>query len=341
VYERLLRPLLFRLSADQAHEVARIGLRFPLIWRALTSRTSDPRLRTDLAGIRLSSPVGLAPGFDKNADLLPALDNLGFGYLVVGSITRQPRFGNPFPRLVRYPDRLAIANSMGLPNHGLDAALEALRSARSLTTPVIASVAGLTADDLLFAARAVEPHVAAVEIGLVCPNTTETERLEERRIFETLAEGLAGSIGKPVFVKLPPFHSPADRDRVLGMVDVCATAGLRGVSLSGTRPVEEPRLGMKRGSLAGRPVFDDSLRIVREVAERSAGRLVLKASGGVFSGADALAMLEAGASAVEVYSAFIYRGWDVAGLIAGELATLLRERGIVSLAGLRRQAVAS
>jgi dihydroorotate dehydrogenase len=181
-------------------------------------------------------------------------------------------------------------------------------------------VAGFSAEELLEAARQLEACVAAVEIGLVCPNTTETERLEEQRIFARLAEGLATTLGsKPVFVKLPPHHTPEDRQRVFGMLDLWMELGLHGVSVSGTRQVVEPRLGAGKGSLAGRPVFADTLRIVQDVAERAAGRLAIKAAGGVFSGADASRLLEAGATTVEVYSAFIYRGWDVAGALNREL----------------------
>jgi dihydroorotate dehydrogenase len=339
-YETVLRPLLFKLSADRAHELARLSLRVaPPVWRVLgiDARIDDQRLATELAGIRLSSPIGLAPGFDKNAEMLPSLAQLGFGYLVVGSITREPRFGNPFPRLVRYPDRLSIANSMGLPNRGLAEAVRLLRLPRPPDCPpVIASVAGFSSDELLDAAAAVEPHVAAVEIGLVCPNTTETERLEELRIFTALSEGLVRRLTKPVFIKLPPHHSDADRERIRKMVDVCSRVGIHGVSVSGTRPVVEPGLGMGKGSLAGRDVFEDALRIVRDVVSDTRGNgLVVRAAGGIFSGQDALRALEAGAATVEVYSAFIYRGWGVAGALKRELYQALVQRGIASVRDLR------
>src|SRR6266542_975524 len=145
LYRSFLRPLLFRLSSDRAHELARLALGVPALWKVLgrSARFADARLETDLAGLRLANPVGLAPGFDKDAALLPGLSQLGFGYIVVGSITREPRYGNPFPRLVRYPERLSIANSMGLPNRGLAEAIRLLIAARR-SCPVIASVAGLS-----------------------------------------------------------------------------------------------------------------------------------------------------------------------------------------------------
>jgi dihydroorotate dehydrogenase len=337
-YESLLRPLLFRLSPDRSHALARAALRVPAMWRVLggAGRVVDRRLETELAGLKLANPIGLAPGFDKNAELVPSLRHLGFGYLVVGSITPEARAGNPFPRLVRYPEMGAIANSMGMPNRGL---AEAVRLLRALppphrACPVIASVAGFSHEELLKAAEAVEPHVSAVEIGLVCPNTTESERMDEQRIFNALVEGLARSVTprKPVFVKLPPHHSDVDRERVFKMLDACLRVGIQGVSVSGTRPIVEPRLGLGKGSLAGRAVFGDSVRITREVIAHVRGGLAVKSAGGVFNGADALIMLQAGASTVELYSGFIYRGWDVAGKINRELLQLLGPRGVRDLA---------
>jgi dihydroorotate dehydrogenase len=334
-YESLVRPLLFRLSADQAHDLARWSLRAaPPVWSVLgaSARREDPRLATRLGELPLANPIGLAPGFDKNAEMLPSLAQLGFGYLVVGSITPEPRSGNPFPRLVRYPERWSVANSMGLPNRGLAEAVRALRRPRPANwPPIIGSVAGFSSQELVDAAAAIEPCVAAVEIGLVCPNTTETERLEELRIFSALAEGLVQRVRKPLFIKMPPHHSDVDRERIFRMLDVCTRVGVHGVSLSGTRPVVEPGLGMGRGSLAGRDVFEDSLRIVRDVVGYARGQLVVRAAGGIFTGEHALRMLEAGAASVEVYSAFIYRGWGVAGDLKHELARALSLRDIATV----------
>jgi dihydroorotate dehydrogenase len=335
----LVRSALFRVRADRAHDLARLALRAPAPFRYLgrSLRVRDPRLRTRLAGIALPNPVGLAPGFDKDGDLLPSLQPFGFGYLVIGSLTAEPRPGNPRPRLVRYPDRLSLANSMGLPNRGIEAAVRALRARPVTGTTVLASVAGFSADSVLAGVAAIEPHVAAVEVGLVCPNSSESERMRELEMVSDLVSGLGRRRTKPVFVKLPPHHTPEDRDRVVKMVDLCIGAGLDGVSVNGGRPVVEPGLATGRGSLAGRDTFADALRIVGEVAEHSAGRLLIRASGGVFSGRDAALMLGAGATTVAVYSSFVYRGWRVAQLINRELLEILTRQGLPSVASLGRE----
>jgi dihydroorotate dehydrogenase len=333
-----LRPALFRLPPDRAHDLARLALRVPAVGRLLgrsARRVRDPRLAIDLAGIPLASPVGLAPGFDKDGDLLPGLQHLGFGYVVIGSLTPEPRPGNPRPRLVRYPDRLSVANSMGLPNRGVDAGVRRLRARPIHRTTVLASVAGFSVETILASVAAIEPRVAAVEVGLICPNSSESERLRELELVGDLVAGLGRRRRKPVFVKLPPYHTAEERGRVMAMVDLCTGAGIDGVSLNGGRPVAEPRLAVGRGSLAGRDTFPDALRIVGEVAERAAGRLVIRASGGVFTGEDAARMLRAGATTVEVYTALVYRGWAVAGLINRGLVEILDREGLPSVAALR------
>lgn len=331
-YAALLRPLLFRLPADTAHDLGRLALRSPIPWRILGGAPpADPRLATELAGLSLVSPIGLAPGFDKSGDLVPALSELGFGYLVVGSITPLPRRGNPRPRLFRYPDRESLTNCMGMPNRGLNAALELLARPRNRSCPVIAAVAGTTVDEVVAAAAAVEPLVDAVEIGLVCRHSPETFEMAELPTVSAILDGVGRRKRKPVFVKIPPHHTAAERERTLSIVDRCLDAGIDGLSVSGTRQVPEPRLSMGAGGLAGRATTEDALRILDDVATRAAGRLAIKASGGVFRGADALRFLAAGATTVELYSAFIYRGPRVARVVAGELATELTARGIRSV----------
>jgi dihydroorotate dehydrogenase (fumarate)/dihydroorotate dehydrogenase len=288
-------------------------------------------LRTDLGGLALRTPIGLAPGFDKSGDLVPGLARLGFGYVMVGSITTAPRAGNPKPRLVRYPDRASVANCMGMPNDGLAEAVRYLSRTRPAGCRVIAAVAGFSVEELLTAASTIEPYVDAVEIGLVCRHTPETFEMAELPAFVAIAEGIARQKTKPTFAKLPPHHTSAELARTLSMVDVCLSGGFDGLSLSGTRQIPEPRLSMGQGGLAGRATNVDARRILSDVARRADGRLAIKASVGVFDGRDALAFLELGATAVELYSSFIYRGWTVARKIARELIDQLDQRGIANV----------
>jgi dihydroorotate dehydrogenase (fumarate)/dihydroorotate dehydrogenase len=336
LYEDALRQVLFRLSADTAHDLGKLALRSPLA-RIVADRGSiDERLRTDLAGLEVRNPIGLAPGFDKSGDLVPGLARLGFGFIGVGSITIEPRTGNPRPWLHRYPSRQSVANCMGMPNPGLDATIRILARPRPSGTPVIAGVAGFNVDDLLTAAARIEPYVDAVEIGLVCRHTPETFDMAELPTFVAIAEGMARQKTKPAFAKLPPHHTPAERARTLSMVDVCLSGGFDGISLNGTRAILAPALSMGRGGLAGRATTDDALRILDDVAGRAGGRLAIKAAGGVFDGRDAFRFLEHGATAVELYSGFVYRGWAVARKIARELIAELDTRHLARVGDIQR-----
>ncbi len=331
-YQHLVRPLLFRLTAEQAHTVARRAMRVSWPLRVLgAGGEDDPRLRVDLAGIQLSNPVGLAPGFDKDGRLLASLESLGFGYAVVGSVTEQARPGNPRPRLVRYPHRLSLANAMGLPNEGAQVTAAGLAAHRPRRMAALVSVAGPSAESIVAAARIVAPWAVGLEVGLVCPNSSETERMAELAMLDDLLAGLMTQVRVPVFVKLPPHRGDDERRHVFRMLDACIQGGIAGVSLSGSRRVAEPGLGVGAGSLSGRETFADAYRIVSDVAAQAGGRLVIRASGGVWSGDDALAMMRAGASTVEVYTAFIYQGWRTAGSIKSRLVELLDRSGRASL----------
>src|SRR5262249_2956154 len=189
-------------------------------------------------------------------------------------------------------------------------------------------------ESILAGVLALEPLVAATEVGLICPNTSESERLRELELVGQLVAELGRQCRKPVFVKLPPHHTADDRARVMAMLDLCVGAGIDGVSVNGGRHVVEPGLAVGRGSLAGRDTHLDALRIVGDVAERAAGRLVIRASGGVFTGEDAARMLRAGATTVEVYTAFIFQGWRVAGLIMRGLLEVLDREGLARVAEL-------
>lgn len=340
VYGSMVRPLLFRLPADRAHDLAQAAFAWTLPWKLLGRQVESPRLATDLAGLRLENPIGLAPGFDKNGTLISSVDRLGFGYLVIGSITRHPRAGNPRPRMTRYPERLSLGNNLGLPSAGLDQVLRTLRSTPRPRAKIIASVTGFSADELLEAAQAVEPYVDAVELGLVCPNTTESHRMGELDIFTEVAEGVMRTKKKPVFVRLPPYHSEAERERTFALLDVCLRVGIEGVSTNGRSRVLDDRLPGGEGSISGRATFDDALRIVSDIARHAGGDITIRASGGIFSGDDAARMLEAGAHSVEVYSSLIYRGPGVATRMSRELVEVLERADLADVGALRSRSVA-
>jgi dihydroorotate dehydrogenase (fumarate)/dihydroorotate dehydrogenase len=226
-------------------------------------------------------------------------------------------------------------NSLGLPSLGIAAAVRILGGTGRLPVPVIASVAGFSPTELIELAAQIEPVVDGVEIGLVCPNSTEAERMRELDMFDEVARGVAAQRRKPTYIKVPSPHDPETATNVREMVRRSADLGLDGVSVSGSRSIPIPGFPAGRGSIAGRPVFDDALRIARDVAGWTAGRISVRAAGGVFDADGAAALLEAGADAIELYSAFVFRGPAVATEINRGLVAELDRRSLGSIAGLR------
>lgn len=328
VYESLVRPALFCLSPDLTHSIAHLALHPILPWRMLGASAGlavdDPVLETRFAGVDLANPVGLAAGFDKDCELIDALSWLGFGFLTVGSIMPQPRPGHPYPRLVRYAETQSLADSMGLPSRGLGYCVERLKHRGRRRVPVFANIGGFSAEEIATSLFAVEPFVDAVEISLMCPNVPRAgERFDDVGLLREIVGRTQGR-RKPAIVRVP--NDTARSEQLAELIECCVESGIDGIKVAGGSPISESRLGTKQGTLHGPAVFDTALDNVTRAAKLARGRIPIKANGGVRSGGDVLAMLRAGATCVDLYSAFIYQGWSVVRRINLELASLLRQR---------------
>jgi len=311
-YERFLRPVLFRLPGEVAHDLGKLTLRTSLPWRWIGRglRVGDARLRTQVGGLELVNPIGVSAGLDKNASALPGLMHLGFGAVTVGSILPDRRPGNPKPRLIRYPEQESLLNCYGLPSLGLAACVANLRRPRAATgTKVIANIDAPTVELYLRSYEAVQDHVDAVELGLQCPNNRDDSgEMHEPRNFERLLKGVAARKRKPVIVKMAFYVTEAERQNRLGLVEMAAQHGMDAVVIPGIYKKEDARVSLGIGATSGRVTFARNLATVRDAVDAARGRIAVKSNGGVFSGADALAALSAGAVAIDVLSAVVNRG---------------------------------
>ena len=213
LYRALVRPLLFTLPAETAQGMAERLLGIAPLWRTLSPllHGDSLRLRTDLSGISLASPIGLAAGFDKDFRVLTALSALGFGYLTGGTVTLGARPGNPKPRMARDVPREALLNSLGFPGKGAEPAVQRMRR-YSARTPLVASIAGTEIDDVVACHRSVEPHAAAVEVNISSPNTAGLRAFHDPAVLTELLAPIKSAASKPLFVKLPPHaNSPEAR----------------------------------------------------------------------------------------------------------------------------------
>ena len=336
LYRALARPLLFALPAETAHAVVETALGATPVWRIaapVLSRDSL-RLRTALCGLELSSPIGLAAGFDKNFSSSAALAHLGFGYLSAGTVTLEPRDGNPGPRLVRDPDAWALINSMGFPNPGAERAVRRLRR-YAAPPPLVASVSGTAVEDVVACHRKVAPHAAAVEINISSPNTAGLRVFHDPQVLAELLSALGRGSDWPLFVKLPPYPDSAEgRRAAMALAGACADAGIEGLTLANSRPVRDDRLAVGSGGLSGGPLIADTLRMVREVRSELGAGMAINACGGILEGGHALQALLAGASTVQIYTALVYRGPAAVGAIKREMLEAMDTAGVEDVASL-------
>jgi len=327
-YRAVARPLFFALPPEASHRLAHrlLGLRLP--WDRLGGVARDPGLRTSIAGLEVENPIGLAAGFDKTGARADALGRLGFGYVVAGTFTRRPRAGNPKPRIARDRDLASLVNAMGLPNPGAEVAAATLARARR-PAPVLASIADEAIGDATECHALLEPHVDAIELNASCPNVSwGRDRDNEAHLSELLVA--LSSRRRPLFVKLPPFATPVEREVVLALARIAVDGGADGLTCSNTRPVVDRRLATGVGGLSGRALIDGTVANVRDVVEATRDAVPVNACGGVASPGQAWACLRAGARTVQVYTGLIYRGPGIVGELTSGLARELRARADVA-----------
>ncbi|UFP92970.1 quinone-dependent dihydroorotate dehydrogenase [Gloeobacter morelensis] len=327
---RLVRPLLFRADPEDAHHRA-LGA---LAWAAEQPWAGrldsvfgcpDPRLAVKLWGLSFANPLGLAAGFDKNAEALGAWEHLGFGFAEVGTVTRHAQPGNPRPRLFRLPADRAAINRMGFNNDGADALASRLAGRRwgipiginlgkSKVTPLEQA-----SDDYLYSFERLYGLGDYFVVNVSSPNTPGLRELQQAdRLGEILARlQFANSESKPLLVKIAPDLSWEAIDAV---VDLCGEHRLAGVIATNTTIA---RTGLKSdiqamGGLSGAPLRTRSTAVIAHIWKRTEGRLPIVGVGGIFSGEDAWEKIAHGASLLQVYTGWIYEGpWMVRRILAG------------------------
>lgn len=310
-YARLLRPLLFLLPPEPAHNLARRALARRQPWSALYGggSTSDSRLATRLGELSLANPIGLSAGLDKNAEMLPGLGQFGFGYIVVGGVLPRPHRGNPRPRVRRIRQSESLINCYGLPSAGAARVAENLARAAPFPQPVVANIDADATEDYVRSLRVLEGLVDAVEVHTGCPNN-DADSGEFRSLdpFRRLMDAVTAASSVPVFVKLTASRDPRRREQSLRLAECGLDYGVRAFTLPGTWDEPDPRLSLGRGHVSGRITLPDTIEVVRDLYRVVGARAAVKASGGISSADDAFRVIEAGATTVEILTSVIYRG---------------------------------
>ena len=321
----LLRPLLFKLDPEAAHHISLSGLQALEGLGPLNPlRSPSSGAAREVMGIRFPNPVGLAAGLDKDGIAINGLGALGFGFIEIGTVTPRAQPGNPKPRLFRLPEAEAIINRMGFNNEGVDALIARVRAARyqgilginigkNKDTPVEEAL-----EDYRIGLQKVYQDATYITVNISSPNTPGLRSLQSGAQLEALVGGLmrereqlAHQHGKvvPIAVKIAPDLEPAEVEAIADcLVRFSVDAVIATNTTSSREGVSHLPHGMEAGGLSGRPVLEASTAIVESLARQLSGRVPIIACGGIFSVEDAQRKLDAGASLIQIYSGFIYRG---------------------------------
>ena len=332
-----------RLPAETAHNMTLKALRAGL--GPVSSLNADPALSVNVGGLSLPNPVGLAPGFDKNADVPKAMLRAGFGFVECGTVTPRPQIGNPKPRLFRLTEDEAVINRMGFNNKGLDVFEQRLKE-RNIDHGIVGANLGANKDS----EDRVKDYVTGLNrlwgladyftINISSPNTPGLRDLQGEtaldellgRLQEARAQLTAEGVSKPLFLKVAP---DLDFSQIARVVEQSRAYGMNAIIVSNTttdRPdtLKSAHAG-QTGGLSGAPLFERSTAILKEFADAADGRIDLIGVGGISSGLEAYHKIRAGAKAVQLYSALVYAGPGLVLDIRKDMLARLKADGFNSL----------
>ena len=329
MYKHILRPILFRFNPETAHNLTLSAIamlrHIPFaqsIVRALYKRES-PSLEKEVFGIKFPNPVGLAGGLDKNGEFYNDMANFGFGFVEIGSLTPQPQDGNPKPRCFRVPQDKAIINRFGINNKGVRNAVEHLKKNKPEVI-VAANISKNTASINEDAAKDYESAFALLYdfvdmfvVNVSCPNVVGLTSLQDITFLSEIVDKLLNlrmyyDEYRPILLKASPELAKEQLDDI---IDYCLRSGIDGIvagnttrSRDGLTISQEKIEKIGNGGMSGAPVHKKNLELVRYIHTKTEGKLPIVGVGGIMSEKEAKAMIEAGASLVEIYTGFIYEG---------------------------------
>jgi len=337
MFYSLLRPLIALLDAEQAHRMAILGLK---AWPMGGQAKADGPLVTTVAGLHFPNPLGMAAGFDKDAEVPDALLGVGFGFAEVGSITPLPQAGNPRPRLFRLTEDRAVINRMGFNNGGAEAAVA--RLARRKGRPGIVGInVGANKDsadrlaDYATMTRLMAPLASYLAVNISSPNTPGLRALQDESALTALLDGVIearGPKGPPIFLKVAPDLEPADIDAIARIAIEQKLGALIVSNTTISRPPLQSAHAGETGGLSGAPLRDLAQQRLRDFRQATGGAIPLVGVGGIASAEDAWARIRAGASLVQLYSAMAFEGPGIARRITRGLEELMRREGFTTIA---------
>lgn len=342
LYKKIIRPVLFQFDPEWIHHIIvwklRTLFKIPGLKRIVSRfyTVNNPGLEKNVFGLVFKNPVGIAAGFDKNAEAFEALSAFGFGFIEIGTVTPKPQPGNPKPRLFRLAADKGLINRMGFNNHGLDAAVKKLRK-RPANLIIGGNIGKNTATPN---SQAVDDYVTNFEglfdvvdyfvVNVSCPNISDLKELQDQdALLEILSRiqkiNKARPSPKPVLLKVSPDLNNQQLDEVIEIVDKTGIDGVVATNTTITRNSLEHDVTTAemagKGGMSGQPIRDRSTEVIRYLAQKSGKAFPIIGVGGIMTPQDALEKLEAGADLVQVYTGFVYEGPSIARRINKLLVT--------------------
>lgn len=327
---------LHRIDPERAHRLSLLAMKAGMV--PLPGPITTDRLATTIAGMTLTNPLGLAAGYDKDAEVVDALTQAGFGFVEVGAVTPLPQPGNPRPRLFRLTEDRAVINRFGFNNQGMEAAAARLRRRdRNRPVPVGLNLGANKdstdrAGDFVRVLECCGPLIDFATVNVSSPNTENLRDMQGAAALRALLDRVleareAMDKYTPVFLKIAP---DLEGDEIEAIVEVARAVRLDGIIATNTtldrQGLKSPNKSEK-GGLSGPPLFEKSTRVLARLSALTAGNLPLIGVGGIASAADAYAKIRAGASAVQLYSALVYDGLSLVENILTGLDALLARDG--------------
>ena len=329
MYKLIIRPILFLISPEKIHEIlvksVRLIHRFPLFPWLLRKIfcLENPQLGKEFLGLRFKNPVGLAAGFDKNAEFYNEFGSFGFGFIETGTITPRPQPGNPKPRSFRLPKDKALINRMGINNHGVDAAVKLLKNrkpglivggniGKNTDTPNEKAI-----DDFVYCFEKLYDVVDYFVVNISCPNTGEIDKLQDQDVMfgilkEIVERRALKLLKKPVLLKISPDLNFVQIDEALSIIQKLNIDGVVAtnttVKRDGLQTNKQQVDLISNGGLSGTPLSNRSTEVIRYISQKTGGKLPIIGVGGIMTVKDAHEKLQAGAGLIQVYTGFIYEG---------------------------------
>jgi len=343
-YQSIIRPLLFRLPSETAHEIGIETLKTALSTKFaqdfVAKRLADKSFgELSRFGLTFKNPLGIAAGFDKNGIVVNQLSALGFGFVEVGTVTFQPQTGNEKPRLFRLPKDKALINRLGFNNDGTAKVVERLKK----LNPNCVLGVNIGKNKAVENEDAIENYKASFDlasevadyivVNVSSPNTPNLRQLQKADVLEKLLTALQSSEARmscPLLVKIAPDLAEAEIEEI---VDICLRLKIDGIIATNTT-ISRENLKTKIdeiGGLSGKPLENRSNQVIRQIYRHSKGKLSIVGVGGIFTAEDAFEKIAAGACLLQAYTGFIYRGLTFARDVNSGLAEILQTKGFKSL----------